>query len=347
VSTVPVDTTTEPDEVAGADTTRPRRRSSWSRGPSRKWRSRWRWQSRLNWAKITPYLLLLPAVLLELLVHIVPMVIGIWISFIKLTQEYIQHWGQAPTAGLSNYRIAVDFSGPVGRSLLESFKITCLYTVVVVAFSWVIGVVAAWVLQRPFFGRGPIRTLFLVPYALPIFAGVIIWNFMLQRDSGAINELLVNNLHLVHHRPFWLLGNNAFFSTAVVAIWRQWPFAFLMVMAGMQSIPNDVYEASSLDGAGSWAQFFHVTLPMLRPVNRVLLLMLFLWTFNDFNTPFVLFNNSVPPSADLMSIHIYSNSFQVWNFGYGAAMSVLMLLFLLLVTAIYLPLANRRSRSVT
>jgi multiple sugar transport system permease protein len=161
------------------------------------------------------------------------------------------------------------------------------------------------------------------------------------------NQLIVSDLHLVGTRPFWLLGNNAFFSTAIVAIWRSWPFAFLMIMAGMQNLPNDVYEASSIDGAGTWRQFFRVTLPMLRPVNTVLVLMLFLWTFNDFNTPFVLFNNSVPPSADLMSIHIYENSFQVWNFGYGAAMSVLMLLFLLLVTAIYLPIARRRSHSVS
>ncbi len=302
---------------------------------------------RLSWKTATPYLLLIPAIVLELLIHIVPMAIGIWISFIKLTQEYIQNWSQAPSAGLSNYRIALDFSGPVGKSLLHSFEITCLYTVVVVTFSWGIGLVAAWVLQRPFLGRGPIRTLFLLPYALPIFAGIIIWNFMLQRDNGMINQLLVHDLHLVSHKPFWLIGNNAFFSTAVVAIWRQWPFAFLMIMAGMQSLPNEVYEASAIDGAGPWSQFFRVTLPMLRPVNTVLLLMLFLWTFNDFNTPFVLFSNSVPPSADLMSIHIYENSFQVWNFGYGSAMSVMMLLFLLLVTAVYLPIANRRRRSVS
>lgn len=306
-----------------------------------------RWFVGWNWAKATPYLLLVPAVLLELLIHIVPMIIGIWISFIKLTQEYIQHWSAAPTAGISNYRISLDFSGPVGKSLLHSFTVTCLYTILVVAASWGIGLMAAWVLQRPFRGRGPLRTLFLLPYALPIFAGVIIWNFMLQRDSGVVNQLLVHDLRLLGHKPFWLIGNNAFFSTAVVAIWRQWPFAFLMIMAGMQSLPEDVYEAAAIDGAGTWKQFFRVTLPMLRPVNTVLLLMLFLWTFTDFNTPFVLFGNSVPPSADLMSIHVYENSFQVWNFGYGSAMSVLMLLFLLLVTAIYLPLANRRSRGVS
>lgn len=314
-----------------------------SAGTARPPGHRFRW----NWRVATPYLLLAPAVLLELLIHIVPMLIGAWISFINLTQEYIQSWTSAPSAGLSNYKVALNFSGPVGKSLLHSFVITLVYTLVVVGFSWGIGLATAGVLQRPFRGRGVLRTLFLVPYAVPIFAGIIVWNFMLQRDNGMFNQLIVSDLHLVGTRPFWLLGNNAFFSTAIVAIWRSWPFAFLMIMAGMQNLPNDVYEASSIDGAGTWRQFFRVTLPMLRPVNTVLVLMLFLWTFNDFNTPFVLFNNSVPPSADLMSIHIYENSFQVWNFGYGAAMSVLMLLFLLLVTAIYLPIARRRSHSVS
>ncbi len=83
---------------------------------------------------------------------------------------------------------------------------------------------------------------------------------------------------------------------------------------------------------------------MLRPVNTVLLLVMFLWTFNDFNTPFVLFGNAQPAAGDLISFHIYNASFLTWNFGSGAAMSVLLLIFLLIVTGIYLLVINRRSR---
>jgi multiple sugar transport system permease protein len=85
-----------------------------------------------------------------------------------------------------------------------------------------------------------------------------------------------------------------------------------------------------------------VTLPMLRPVNRVLVLVLFLWTFNDFNTPYLLFGGSAPRAADLISIHIYQSSFVTWNFGTGSAMSVALLLFLLLVSATYLLITNRK-----
>ncbi|MBT1003471.1 sugar ABC transporter permease [Paenarthrobacter sp. DKR-5] len=290
-----------------------------------------------------PYALLAPAVIFELLIHVIPMFTGIWMSFIKLTKAFIANWGNAPVTGVANYNVALDFNGAVGAGLLRSFLVTCAFTLLVVAISWVLGMAAAVALQKNFWGRGFIRTLFLVPYALPMYAGIIAWKFMLQKDTGAINHFFYDNLHLGGDKPFWLIGDNAFISVVIVAIWRLWPFAFLMLMAGLQSIPSDVYEASAVDGAKPFRQWRSITLPMLRPVNMVLILVMFLWTFNDFNTPFVLFGNGQPPAGDLISFHIYNASFLTWNFGSGAAMSVLLLLFLLLVSGIYLIVLNRRS----
>jgi multiple sugar transport system permease protein len=293
---------------------------------------------------MVPYLMVLPALLLELLVHIAPMFVGIWMSFVQLTQFYIRDWSTAPWAGLGNYKIALDVHSPIGSDLLHSFTITIAYTLIVVGVAWSLGMSAALVLQHSFRGRGVLRTMFLVPYSLPIYAGVITWSFMLQRDNGLVNHVLIDNLHVMDHPSFWLIGNKAFASMTIVAIWRSWPFAFLMLTAGMQSIPTELYDASAVDGAGVWRQARYITLAMLRPVNVVLVLMLFLWTFNDFNTPFVLFGPTAPKSADIISIHIYSNSFVSWNFGLGSAMSVLLLLFLLVVTGLWLLTAEGRSR---
>ena len=290
-----------------------------------------------------PYLLLLPAIGLELLIHIIPMLAGVGISFLQLTLFYLRNWQAAPFAGVSNYAVSLNFSAATGQALLHSFTVTISYTVIVLAVAWVFGMAGAVFTQRAFRGRGLVRTLFLIPYALPVFASVITWNFMLQRDTGMLNQLLVS-LHLVHSRPFWLIGQNSFWSLVVVQIWRTWPFAFLILTAGLQSIPADLYEAAALDGAGMLGQVRHVTLPMLRPVNRVLLLVLFLWTFNDFSVPFTLFGSAPPAQADIISIHIYENSFVSWNFGTGSAMSVLLLLFLLLVTGVYLAAGRWRER---
>lgn len=293
---------------------------------------------------MVPYLMVVPALLLELLVHIIPMLVGIWMSFVELTQFYIRNWTAAPWAGLDNYKVSLDFGGLLGQDLLDSFLRTIVYTLIVVGASWGLGMSAALVLQNSFRGRGLLRTMFLVPYALPIYAGVITWSFMFQRDNGLINHLLIDDLHVTSSSSFWLIGDKAFYAMALVAIWRSWPFAFLMLTAGMQSIPTELYDASAVDGAGVWRQARHITLAMLQPVNVVLILMLFLWTFNDFNTPFVLFGPTAPKSADIISIHIYSNSFVNWNFGLGSAMSVLLLLFLLLVTGVWLLTMGRRAR---
>jgi multiple sugar transport system permease protein len=291
--------------------------------------------------RITPYALLLPALILELAVHVIPIVVGIWMSTKGLTQFFIRNWSEAPNVGLGNYRVVLDFHGPAGRQLLHSLVVTIFYTVLSVGLAWLLGMTAAVLLQRNFRGRGLLRTIFLTPYALPAYAAIITWSFLLQRDTGLLNHVIVDQLHLTDTRPFWLIGGNSFWSLVMVSVWRTWPFALLCLTAGLQTVPLELYEAAAIDGAGFGRQLRSITMPMLRPVNQVLILVLFLWTFNDFNTPYVLFGKSAPREADLISVHIYQNSFITFNFGLGSAMSVLLLLFLLVVTGAYLGLTRR------
>lgn len=298
---------------------------------------------RMAWRRRTPYLFLLPALLLELFVHFGPMIAGVVMSVLKLTQYQLARWWEAPWAGLDNYRVVLDVDQPTGASLLHSFLITTGFALIVVAVSWGLGVAGAISLQRMRVGRGTLRTLFLVPYALPVFAAVITWRFLLQRDNGMLNHVLSDQLGLLDGNAFYLIGGNSFWSLCVVTIWREWPFAFLMIMAALQSIPEDVYEASGMDGAGPWRQLRSITLPMIAPVNQVLILVLALRTFRDFETPYVLFGGSAPDSARLISVEIYQNSFQTFNFGLGSAMSVLLLVFLMLMTGVYLAITRRRA----
>ncbi len=293
--------------------------------------------------RLFPYLLLVPALVAELAIHVVPMLVGAWMSLLHLTQFFIRNWTAAPFAGLTNYRVATDFNGPAGKELLHSFLVTVAVTALVVGFAWGLGMAAAALTERPFRGRGFLRTLFLVPYALPVFTAVITWRFMFQRDTGLVNAVLSDQLGLVHGHPFWLLGNNSFVALVVIGIWRMWPFAFLTLTAGLQSIPADLHEAAAIDGAGRLRRLWSVTMPLLRPVNSVLLIVLFLWTFNDFNTAYILFDQP-PAAADVISIHIYNASFVTWNFGLGSAMSVLLLVFLLVVTLGYLGTGRLRRR---
>src|SRR6478736_2451099 len=224
-------------------------------------------QSRLLSRRRLPYLLIVPALIFELLIHLIPLFAGVGISFLGLTQFYIRNWSSAPVVGLGNYQKALDFGGPIGDGLLHSFGITAAFTVIVVGLSYAMGLAAAQLVSTEFRGQRWFRTLFLIPYAMPVYVAVIAWSFMLDRDNGALNTLLVDDLHLTHGRPFWLLGSNAFWSIVMTTVWRLWPFAFLMTLAGMQSIPRELYEAAAVDGAGPLRQWRSITLPLLAPVT--------------------------------------------------------------------------------
>ena len=283
--------------------------------------------------------------LLELFIHIIPMLVGIWMSFVKLTKFYIANWSAAPVGRTrATTRSRSTSTTRSAQGLLKSFGVTARSRSSRSPSPGRSGWPRAVALQPSFRGRGVVRTLFLVPYALPAYAGILTWNFMLQRDTGAGEPRARRQLGLTDGKPFWLIGGNALSRIVTVAVWRLWPFAFLTLMAGMQSIPRDVYEAAAVDGAGNLRQWRNITLPSLRPVNLVLVLVLFLWTFSDFNTPYVLFGTAQPPAGDLITFHIYNASFLTWNFGSGAAMSVLLLIFLMIVTGAYLLVTGRRSR---
>ena len=285
---------------------------------------------------LLPYALVAPAAIAELLVHIVPMILGVYIAFITLNQLSIANWVAAPFVGLQNFVTTLDPSSPIAGQLYGALGRTVLFTVIVVAIAWSMGMLGAVLLTSSFKGRGILRTLFLVPYALPSYVGTIAWAFMFNQRDGAINRFLVDDLGLLSERPFWLLGGNSFWAIVIVTAWQFWPFAFLMLLAALQNIPNDVYEAASLDGASLWKQFLQITLPMIKPANAVLLLIMSLWIFNQFNVPYVLFGPASPEQATLISPLIYQQSFNNWNFGLGGAMSVMLLVVLLIASAFYI-----------
>jgi multiple sugar transport system permease protein len=196
------------------------------------------------------------------------MILGVWIAFISLNQLNLTNWLNAPFVGLQNFVNGLNPESTIGQAFFSTVGRTMLYTVTVVGFSWILGMAGAVFLSSNFKGRAILRTFFLVPYALPAYVGTIAWAFMFNQRDGAVNQILVDTLHLFgDERPFWLLGGNSFGAMIMVNIWQLWPFAFLMLMAALQNVPNEVYEAAAIDGATLWQQFRTITLPMVQPAN--------------------------------------------------------------------------------
>lgn len=294
--------------------------------------ARHRWNKRA-----IPYWLMLPALLAIFAVQVGPMLAGAAMSFLRLTQFTIGHWTTAPFAGLTNFRLAV--SGPVGSQVLQSFGYTCAYAVLVVLISWAFGTAGAVFLSDNVRGRTALRSLFLVPYAIPGYIGTVVWLFMFL-PSGAVNTLLGRDLHLVALQTFWPAGIKAFLMLVIVSVWGTWPFSFLLMLAGVQGVQPELYEAARVDGATRWQEFRRITLPSVRGVSLLVILVTGFFSFNNFTTPYILFGTSPPTDATLISLQIYVNSFVDLNFGLGEATSLLMIVFLVIVSIVYLKLLH-------
>lgn len=293
-----------------------------------------------------PYLLLGPAIALELFVHVLPIALGVVSSFLRLDQFTVARWTKAPSAGLANYRVALDPGRPLGSDLYAALGRTAAFAVLAVGLSWCLGMFVAVMLRSPFRGRGFLQAYFVIPFALPVYASALGWRFMLGREHGAVNRLFVDDLHLFGSRPFWLSGGNAYWSMVVVAVWRMWPFAYLVLLAALQTVPSSRYEAAALDGAGAWATFRTVTLPGISRVNAIVVTILALWSFNEFAVPFVLFAGDPPPSGTLIAPAIYRDAFSTFDVGVAAAANVGLAVLLAVLLVPYLRRNFRRPADV-
>ena len=188
------------------------------------------------------------------------------------------------------------------------------------------GLGVALLLNRTFPGRRLVRTLMLLPWVVPSFVAATLFQFMLQRNAGIVNKILVDYTHLLHHRPSWLLGPNTMWAIVIPSIWRGLPLPMLFFLAGLQTIPSDLHEAAKMDGAGAWRRFRYITLPLLRPLLAIQLLIGVIYAAYQFVIPYIMLGSDPGPHADVLMTLIVRQSFDNSLFGLGAAISTLLML---------------------
>ena len=285
------------------------------------------------------YWMILPAVIGLLVIFFVPMLWGVAISFktynkFTLSQPFFQlEW-----SGFQEYARAFE---SLGHGFAQSLSVTLAYTLLTVLFSAALGLGAALVANRKFFGALLFKGVVLLPYILPSVVSLITLRFMLTSD-GIINAFLAK-VGLIGEPVFWLVGANSFWSILLGSVWVRWPLFYLVFLAGLQTVPTSLYEAATVDGATTWQKFSHITLPYLRSVGAVIILFSALWSYNDYLTPYVMLGGEyaeIPAAASLLSVEILKQSFNNFSFSYGAAMSILMTLLALLFAFVYLRLAQ-------
>ncbi|HYG57040.1 MAG TPA: sugar ABC transporter permease [Symbiobacteriaceae bacterium] len=281
------------------------------------------------------YLMVLPAFLFMLLVHVWPMLQGIYMSFLKLTQYTLRQFLGAPWVGLQNYRdVLLDTENPIRQGLMLAARNTGIYTVLVTTGVMVTAMIIALLLNRDFRGRSWVRTTMLMPWVVPSYVVGLLWGFMWHQDNGLINTILVDWLHLLDHKPFWLIGPNTMWAIVIPTIWRSWPYVMIVFLAGLQTVPGELYEAADIDGASAWQKFKQITLPLLKPVIAIQMLFQIIYNVYSYNIVIMMFGHGAGYPGDwgdLFMTALTRNSFQRWLFGYGAAASTILMLLMMFV----------------
>jgi multiple sugar transport system permease protein len=288
------------------------------------------------------YWLIAPALTFMVLVHVIPSAAGVALSFKNLnTFTFSQLFG-APWTGLKNYNaILFDDANPLHSGVVDAVRNTFIYTTATVTGTLVGGLGIALLLARQFPGRRVVRTLMLAPYVVPSFVVAVLWGFMWQSDSGIINKVLVDYLHILHDRPTWLLGHNSLVAIIIPSIWRGIPLAMLIFLAALETMPRELHEAAAIDGAGPWRRFRHITLPLLRPLIAVQLLFGVIYSTYQFTIPYVMLGSNPGSDADLIMTLIVRQSFSNNLIGFGAAASTLLMLVMLIWVAAWFRVFRR------
>lgn len=287
------------------------------------------------WRNRIAYGLILPAVVGMLFVHYLPILWGLLVSFKEVNMYTIADWTRTRWVWMENFASGFDPSGRVGARFWRSLLNVTFFGAVTISFGYIIGMAVALLLHRPFPGRNLVRGIILLPYVTPDSVAYSVWRFIFQARIGLVNKWLLA-LGLVNEPLIWLVGSRSIYAVMVAAIWKGWPFAALVLLAGLQSIPAELHEAAMIDGASAWQRFWRVTLPLLAPVSRSLILMSVLWNYNAFNQFFIMLGRDPGEAAEVPSTLILRETFTTFNFGVGSAMSVALMGIMLAFTILYL-----------
>ncbi|WP_432717831.1 sugar ABC transporter permease (plasmid) [Pantoea agglomerans] len=285
------------------------------------------------------WVLLAPMLLVMLLLTAWPLLRSIWLSF---TDAALIGSGETPAwIGLENYLYALsdpDFRASIWRTLY--------FTLVSVTVEGIIGVLVALLLNQKFIGRNVLRVLVILPWALPTIVNAMMWRLNFNPDYGSINALL-SQLGIIDGYRSWLGSPEAALNAVMFAdIWKNYPLVTLLVLAALQSIPEDLFEAARLDGASAWRRFRAITFPAIVAPLGVALVLRTIDAFKIFDIIYVMTRGGPVDSTKTLSFFVYQESFSYLRAGSGAAYAILMtLMCALLITLYLLMLWHQRRRS--
>ncbi len=289
------------------------------------------------WFHRTDYFYVLPAIVVMLVVIAYPIYYTVDLSFYK-TPPGLQLKDKT-FVGLANYSAILN-SDVFWRVTVN----TVIWTLASTVISFVLGFGSALALHRDFVGRGVLRAILIIPWVISAVAASYIWKWIYHSDFGIIGAVLVETG--LTSRPPNFIDNvtTVLPSLIVVNVWREFPFAMIMMMAGLQTVPEQLLRAAQVDGASAWQRFWHVTFPHLGGVTMVTVLLLAVSNFNSFIIPWIMTGGGPSNASHIWITHIYELAFGRQRWGVAAAYSVLLFLILMTLGYFYVRALSRGER---
>ena len=283
--------------------------------------------------RLTGYALLLPTIAVLALVIVYPVLDGIRISLMRMK---ITSTADPRYVGLDNY---VDLFGD--DKFWATLRTTAVWTAWNVAAQLILGLALAVLLNEQLKARGLYRSIALIPYIVPSVAAALIWRWMYDGSAGIINALLLR-IGVIDSYQQWL-GEISTAMPAVIieSVWKGTPFVMILLLAGLQTIAPEYYEAAAIDGANSWQRFLQITLPLLRPSMAVATILTTVYTVNNFNAIWLMTQGGPLGSTEILFTWAYKLAFDRFDFGMAATVSVVLFGILAVFAAIYIFLVER------
>jgi multiple sugar transport system permease protein len=276
--------------------------------------------------QLVGFLVIAPALFLILGLILYPVAYSIWLSLL----EKHSFFPQEKFIGLENF---IYLWGD--EEFWTSLWLGVTYSVWTIVFQLILGVVAALILNESFVGRGLVRGIVLFPYMIPTIVAVILWKWLLNDTYGVVNYWLMA-LGIVRDPISWLGTDHIMLSTIVMSVWQFFPFVLLSILARLQTIPEELYEAAKVDGASAVRRFTHITFPQIRGILFVVILLRSIWMFTKFDTVWLMGEGAgAGRFIRTLPVYAYMRTLTYYQAGLGAAIAVIMFAILVVSTVIY------------
>jgi multiple sugar transport system permease protein len=271
-------------------------------------------------------LLMLPAILLLATLTVYPVLYGVWISFFSKHSFFPEQ----TFVGFDNYLYLLQ-----DPQFWTSVRLGCIYAFSTIVLQIALGVGAALLVNEAFPGRNLVRAILIFPYVVPTVVAIILWKWLLNSQFGLVNYL-IESAGLVDQPISWMGKDYIMVSLIIVSVWQFFPFVVLGVLARLQTIPEELYDAAKVDGANALNRFIHITLPQLSSVLFVVVLLRSIWMFTKFDTPWLMIQGGGAETyIRTLPIYTYQRTFAYYEAGLGSAMAVVMFLMLAVAAAVY------------